>query len=222
MPHVPRSQQERYIADQGYIIFNHSGLINDAPLRIKHLATEMVEPGFYAANLDTHAVLGPYQGSDATVITNIFSAVLIMQLSEAGYALIYMRDDGTAEWDDLSFDGKLPRNGLTPGFYVISYTQKSKRFGPAPVAEIVLQDAAVNLGWLLGYTVDDKIHTLNIQIAAGALAIDLYEFTTFVYANAHSMLEYDGGDAIFRIQEWAAGLEDKIQAVAEALDEHLG
>jgi len=221
MPHVPQREQARYIDNLGYSIISHSGKIDDAPLRIRHLAREMLEAGFYAVHLETRDVLGPYSGSDAMVVGNVFHALLIEQLKAAGYALIYVRSDGTAEWDDLTFDGKLPRGGLVPGFYVISYTRKSDNYGPVSVAEDVLQEAALGLGWLLGFTIDDKIHQRNIQVAAGAIALDLYEFVAYLYTHAHEMLEFDGGDEIVRLQEWAANLEHVVQTVAETLDETM-
>jgi len=217
MPHISTAQQVRYIAAADFNIINHSGKVDDAPTQIKHLATEMLVPGFYAININKRIVFGPYFGGDTNeVITEIFHNLLLRQLQQHEYTLVYVRSDGGAEWDNEALTAtNLPTN-LTQGYYVISDVGVVL-CGPDFSASIVLEMAAWQLQWLVGYVADDKKHDKAVAMAANVLGPELLELVSHVALHAHEMLEYDAGLEIVKMHEWALRLEKAAYRLAEEI-----
>lgn len=182
---VTPTARERFVREHGFQVFSYSGRMKDSPVEIKHLMRE-ARPGWYAANLETRVVFGPFAdfeeaNGEGTSWRLAFYRIAFAELEKLTYR-VFNEADG---WYYSKLGNWLGRGAVQQG--------------PYSAIEFAIEDAAIHAGLLDGYAtwsaafVPTQEHLNVAAISSQSGAYGLFTPQGVLVGTVVHGLEYDLG-----------------------------
>lgn len=229
---VTPTAREKFVTDNGFIILAYSGRMKDSPPQIKHIMRDAVQ-GWYAVNLDTRSVYGPFATFDepngeAASWRQAFYRILFAKLQDIGVEITNAADGWYFQTINKS------------GWLGISKVKMDN--GPYAAVEFAIEEAAEVYGLLAGYAswsngfvpTQERLSVNPISVRSGAYG--LYSPSGELVATVMHDVENDLGqpahDAVLfanalLLLEFVAALQNytgtlsEVQAEASKIVDHI-